>query len=67
MIATMKERMRGIWVRVCEKEALAAAGRALCGPAKGFFPPKLWISAACGLIVALAPVAGAARDLSSIL
>ena len=64
---TMADRMRGIWDRVREKETLAAAGRALCGPDRGFFQPKLWISAACGLIVALAPIAGAAGDLSGIL
>ena len=64
----MKERMRDIWDRVREKEALAAAGRAFCGPAQDFYllPPKLWISAACGLIVALTPIAGAAGDFTGL-
>jgi len=56
----MRERMRDIWDRVREKEALAAAGRTLCAPARGMFRPKLWISAACGLVLALAPIAVAA-------
>ncbi|MCL2545135.1 MAG: hypothetical protein FWE77_04370 [Clostridia bacterium] len=64
----MKERMSGIWDRVREKEALAAAGRALCAEPRGFLrAPKLWISAACGLAMTLAPVAGAARAISCLL
>jgi len=57
----MKEHMRSIWDRVREKEALAMAGRELCARPRGFLPsPKLWVSAACGLVVTLAPIAGAA-------
>ena len=59
--------MVDIWDRVREKEALAVAGRTLCGQARGLLPPpKLWISAACGLAVTLAPIAGAAKDLSGL-
>ena len=59
----MRERMRDIWDRVREKEALTAAGRVLCGRARRVLPlpPKLWISAACGLALTLAPIAGAAN------
>ena len=57
-----KEYMRDIWDRVREKESLAAAGLALCGQARGVLLFKVWISAACGLIVALTPIAGAAAD-----
>lgn len=63
----MNGRMQDIWDRVREKEALAAAGLALCREARGILLLKLWISAACGLIVALAPVAGAARDFTGVL
>jgi len=61
----MKEHLSGIWDRVREKEALAMAGQALCAQPIGFlhpffWEPKLWISAACGLIITLAPIAGAA-------
>ena len=62
----MNEHMRGIWDRVREKESLDAAGRMICAPPEGLLQPKLWISAACGLIVALAPVAGAAARLTAI-
>jgi hypothetical protein len=58
----MREHLSGIWGRVREKEALAAAGLALCAEPGGFLlMPKLWISAACGLIILLAPIAGAAK------
>jgi len=64
----MKEHMSAIWDRVRQKEALAAAGRALCAEPRGFLRAhKLWISAACGLAMTLAPIAGAAGALSYLL
>ena|GEM_PF-2793494 len=57
----MKEHMSGIWDRISEKETLAVAGQILCAQPTGFlWTPKLWISAACGLIITLAPITGAA-------
>ncbi|MCL2812100.1 MAG: hypothetical protein FWD25_09485 [Clostridia bacterium] len=57
----MKEHLSGIWDKVREKEALAVAGQALCAQPTGFiWTPKLWLSATCGLIITLAPIAGAA-------
>lgn len=59
----MRKRISGVWDRVREKEALAAAALVLCGePTHFLLEPKLWISTACGLIVLLAPIAGAAKD-----
>ena len=57
----MNRRMRGIWDMVLEKETLEAAGRAIC--AEETYSPliKLWVSAACGLALALAPLVGAAE------
>jgi len=60
----LKERMQAVWDRVREKEALAAAGLALCAEPGGFWPaPKLWISVACGLIVTLTPLVSAAKGM----
>ncbi len=59
----IKERMQGIWERVSKKEALSLAGELLCEPMKGVVLLKLGISAACGLAMALTPIAVAATDL----
>ena len=57
------DRVRGIWDRIRQKEALAAAGRKLCAQtAWQFPPPKLWVSAVCGLAVAVTPIVAAAGE-----
>ncbi len=63
----MKEHMDAIWAKVAEKQSLETAARALLVRQDGVWALKLSISAACGLLMALLPVAGAAQAFAGII
>lgn len=59
----MKDHMESIWRRVQEKQALEMAALRLCRKRRGILSIKLSVSAACGLLATLLPVAGAAQSI----
>jgi len=61
------ERMEAVWGKVREKQSLEKAARLLREKRSRHLGWKLSLSAACGLLVALLPAAGAARAMAGFL
>jgi len=56
----MKKQMDAIWERVREKQTLESAAYRLLDQRRNTLALKLSLSAACGLIIVLLPITGAA-------